>query len=91
LTSGFGSSVFDYHKCLSILLEPIAKAQTEHPLLDVLLGDQIKRVRAIVDGELDVDTVKERTREVGDIFKLLRTGVKEPTNGISPNSLTCFC
>jgi hypothetical protein len=37
--------------------------------LDVLLGDLIKRVRAIIDGELDVDTVKERTREVGDIFK----------------------
>jgi hypothetical protein len=47
--SGFGSSVRDYHKCLSILLEPIlVKAQTEHPLLDVLLGDQIKHVRAIL-------------------------------------------
>jgi hypothetical protein len=45
--SGFGSSVCDYHKCLSMLLEPIVNDQTEHPLLDVLL-DQIKRVRAIL-------------------------------------------
>jgi hypothetical protein len=46
--SGFGSSVCDYHKCLSILLEPMVNAQTEHPLLGVLLGNQIKRVRAIL-------------------------------------------
>ena len=46
--SGFGSSVRDYHKCLSILLEPIVKAQNELPLLDVLLGNQIKRVCAIL-------------------------------------------
>jgi hypothetical protein len=42
---GFGSSVRDYHKCLSILLEPLVKAQTEpRPLLNVRLGDQIRRV-----------------------------------------------
>jgi hypothetical protein len=46
--SGFGSSVRDHHKCLSILLEPIVNAQTENPLLDVLLGDQIKRVRVFL-------------------------------------------
>ncbi len=47
--SGFGSSVRDYHKCLSILLEPIVKAQTEpRPLLAVHLGDQIKRVLFIL-------------------------------------------
>jgi hypothetical protein len=42
-TKGFGSSVRDYHKCLSILLQPLVKAQMDPPLLDVRLGDQIKR------------------------------------------------
>jgi hypothetical protein len=46
---GFGSSVRDYHKCLSILLEPLVKAQTElHPLLNVRLGDQIQHVCLIL-------------------------------------------
>ena len=46
---GFGSSVCDYHKCLSILLEPLVKAQTEpRPLLTVRLGDQIRRVCVIL-------------------------------------------
>ena len=48
-SAGFGSSVRDYHKCLSILLDPIVKAQQDpRPLLDVRLGDQIKRVRAVL-------------------------------------------
>jgi hypothetical protein len=44
---GFGS-VRDYHKCLSILLQPLVKAQMDPPLLDVRLEDQIKRVRALL-------------------------------------------
>jgi hypothetical protein len=44
----FGAGVRDYHKCMSILLEPLVKAQKDQPLLDVLLGDQIRRVRLIV-------------------------------------------
>jgi hypothetical protein len=49
ILSGFGSTVHDYyHGCLSVLLEPIVKAQTGRPLLDVLLGDQIICVRAIL-------------------------------------------
>ncbi len=46
--AGYGSSVRDYHKCLSVLLEPLVNAQANPPLLDVRLGDQIKRVRAII-------------------------------------------
>jgi hypothetical protein len=45
---GFGCAVRDYHKCLSIILQPIVDAQNDPPLLDVLLGDQISRVRAII-------------------------------------------
>jgi hypothetical protein len=44
----FGAGVRDYHKCMSILLEPLVKAQKDRPLLDVLLGDQIRRVYLIV-------------------------------------------
>jgi hypothetical protein len=44
----FGAGVRDYHKCMSILLEPVVKAQKNRPLLDVLLGDQIRRVSMIV-------------------------------------------
>ena len=43
--AGFGGSVRDYHKCLSIILEPLVKAQIERPLMDVRLGNQIRRVR----------------------------------------------
>jgi hypothetical protein len=44
----FGASVRDYHKCMSILLEPLVKAQKDPPLIDVLLGDQLRRVRLII-------------------------------------------
>jgi hypothetical protein len=44
----FGAGVRDYHKCMSILLEPLVKAQKVPPLLDMLLGDQVRRVRVIV-------------------------------------------
>jgi hypothetical protein len=40
----FGAGVRDYHKCMSILLEPLVKAQKDRPLLEMLLGDQIRRV-----------------------------------------------
>jgi len=46
--AGFGSTCRDYHKCLAIILEPLVKAQREHPLMEVRLGDQLKRVRAIL-------------------------------------------
>jgi hypothetical protein len=32
---GHGSSVRDYHKCLSIILQPVAEAQQSPPLLDM--------------------------------------------------------
>jgi hypothetical protein len=44
----FGASVRDYHKCMSILLEPLVKAQKDLPLLDILLGNQVRRVRIII-------------------------------------------
>jgi hypothetical protein len=40
----FGASVRDYHKCMSILMEPLVQAQKDPPLLDMLLGDQVRRV-----------------------------------------------
>jgi hypothetical protein len=44
----FGASVRDYHKCMSILMEPLVQAQKDPPLLDMLLGDQVRRVQLIV-------------------------------------------
>jgi hypothetical protein len=35
---GFGCNVRDYHKCLSILLEPLVEAQRRQPLMTVVLG-----------------------------------------------------
>jgi hypothetical protein len=40
----FGATVSDHHKCMSILFEPLVKAQKDPPLLDVLLGVQVCRV-----------------------------------------------
>ena len=74
---GFGSSVRDYHKCLSILLEPLVKAQTEPcPLLNVRLGDHIRRVcvillmgRAVLGDEKSNDMQCDR---VGSFSRTLR-------------------
>jgi hypothetical protein len=46
--SGFGCNVRDYHKCLSILLEPLVLAQKKSPLMTVVLGEQVRRVRAVL-------------------------------------------
>ena len=46
--SGYGSSVRDYHKCLSIVLQPIVDAQRSPPLLDILLGSQLRRCRTVL-------------------------------------------
>jgi hypothetical protein len=40
--------VRDYHKCLSILLEPLVEAQRRQPLMTVVLGQQVRRVRAVL-------------------------------------------
>ena len=45
---GYGSSVRDYHKCLSILLQPFVEAQTNPPLLDLLLGNKLCRCRTVL-------------------------------------------
>jgi hypothetical protein len=44
----FGAGVRDYHKCMSIILEPLVEAMREPPIVDVLLGNQIRRVRLII-------------------------------------------
>ena len=41
-------SVRDYHECMSILLEPLVNARQNPHLVDVLLGDQIRRVYLII-------------------------------------------
>jgi hypothetical protein len=45
---GYGSSVRDYHKCLSIILEAIVEAQRSPPLIDILLGTQLRRCRTVL-------------------------------------------
>ena len=45
---GFGLNVRDYHKCLSVILEPLVEAMKNPPLLRVLLGDQVRKVRATI-------------------------------------------
>jgi hypothetical protein len=45
---GFGSNVRDYHKCLGILLEPLVLAQKKPPLMTVVLGDQVRKVRVVL-------------------------------------------
>ena len=45
----FGASVCDYHKCMSdLLLDPLVKAQKDPTHVDVLLGDQLRRVRLVI-------------------------------------------
>ena len=40
---GYGSGVRDYHKMLSIILQPLVEAQSSPPLLDIRLGNQVCR------------------------------------------------
>ena len=43
---GFGCGVKDYHKCLSVILQPMIEAMKQPPILQVRLGDQVRHVRA---------------------------------------------
>ena len=45
---GYGSSVRDYHKCLSILLQSFVEAQKNPPLLDIRLGNNVCRCRIVL-------------------------------------------
>ena len=45
---GFGSAVRDYHKCLSVILQPIVHAQKSPPLIDILLGNKLRRCRTVL-------------------------------------------
>jgi hypothetical protein len=46
--AGYGCGVRDYHKCLSIILQPLVEAQQNPPTIDILLGDQVCRRRLIL-------------------------------------------
>ena len=43
-----GASVCGYHKYMSYFLEPLVKAQKYPPLVDVLPGDQLRRVHLVI-------------------------------------------